>query len=278
MASPSHDQAMLQHHHQQHSQGRRSQTGDVEWQRIFEELEASQGGLTQDFDMFGSSTSASMQYPPLQSIETASAPDLEPQMSAMSNGSLSYSGLQYDHNFRPLWPTISAPASAYSLSIPEHEQWNPPMEQLYGQPPLMHTSYPALGHNVEDSVCHPQPAHHLLAGPSPFLSEGSPMHPGFMEEGWDRPEMQQLCSNRNGNENDDVVDADAADPCYAQLLYHCLKESPEHILSLRELYDWVRDHSQKAKDPKNRGWQNSVRHNLSMNAVCTFTCLPRYTY
>jgi hypothetical protein len=60
---------------------------------------------------------------------------------------------------------------------------------------------------------------------------------------------------------------DSADPCYAQLLYNCLKEAPQHTLALRELYEWVSQHSQKAKDPGNRGWQNSVRHNLSMNAV-----------
>lgn len=60
---------------------------------------------------------------------------------------------------------------------------------------------------------------------------------------------------------------DGSDPCYAQLLYRCLKEAPSHMLSLRELYEWVMQHSQKAKDPHNRGWQNSVRHNLSMNAV-----------
>ena len=94
------------------------------------------------------------------------------------------------------------------------------------------------------------------------------MHPEFIEEGWEQPEMQQHFTDSVGDDNDDISDADAADPCYAQLLYRCLKESQDHILSLRELYDWVRDHSQKAKDPKNRGWQNSVRHNLSMNAVC----------
>ena len=71
-----------------------------------------------------------------------------------------------------------------------------------------------------------------------------------------------------GDERSDREEStDPADPCYAQLLYQCLKEAPDHTLSLRELYEWVSQHSQKAKDPKNRGWQNSVRHNLSMNAV-----------
>lgn len=65
----------------------------------------------------------------------------------------------------------------------------------------------------------------------------------------------------------DESDSDAADPCYAKLLYSCLMEVPNHTLSLRQLYAWVEQHSIKARDSSNRGWQNSVRHNLSMNAV-----------
>ena len=61
--------------------------------------------------------------------------------------------------------------------------------------------------------------------------------------------------------------ANDVDPCYAQLLYTCLKQADGHMMTLKDLYDWVATHSQKARDPKNRGWQNSVRHNLSMNHV-----------
>ncbi|KAF2858998.1 winged helix DNA-binding domain-containing protein, partial [Piedraia hortae CBS 480.64] len=54
---------------------------------------------------------------------------------------------------------------------------------------------------------------------------------------------------------------------YAKLLYRCLMEAPGHALTLKELYEWMKVHSQKAKDPNNSGWKNSVRHNLSMNAA-----------
>jgi hypothetical protein len=57
------------------------------------------------------------------------------------------------------------------------------------------------------------------------------------------------------------------DPCYAQLLYKCLKEAPAHTMALKKVYEWVLQHSQKARDSPGTGWQNSVRHNLSMNAV-----------
>lgn len=59
------------------------------------------------------------------------------------------------------------------------------------------------------------------------------------------------------------------DPCYAQLLYKCLKEAPDHTMTLKNVYEWVRQHSKKARESSGTGWQNSVRHNLSMNAVST---------
>jgi hypothetical protein len=66
------------------------------------------------------------------------------------------------------------------------------------------------------------------------------------------------------------------DPCYAQLLYRCLKEAPDHTMTLKNVYEWVRQHSQKARDSSGTGWQNSVRHNLSMNAVSSWRCKPLY--
>lgn len=59
------------------------------------------------------------------------------------------------------------------------------------------------------------------------------------------------------------------DPCYAQLLYKCLEEAPDHTMTLKNVYEWVRQHSKKARESSGTGWQNSVRHNLSMNAVST---------
>ena len=262
------DQRMMQPHHQ-HRQSRASQSQDVEWQKIVEELETGSGNPTHDFDMFGPSATMSAPFhsPPMQSIETSGVPEPEPQMSATSSSSSSFSYMPANHHYQQLWPTISAPTSTFSAAIPEHEQWAPP--QHYHQH-LGQANYRAEMMAFELAACHPPSAHHLIAGPSPFLSEGSSLHQDFMDEGWEQPDMQpdvqQLYLDGSGS---DELDADSADPCYAQLLYRCLKESPDHTLSLRELYDWVKEHSQKAKDPKNRGWQNSVRHNLSMNAVRT---------
>jgi hypothetical protein len=69
------------------------------------------------------------------------------------------------------------------------------------------------------------------------------------------------------DEAGEATNGEIADPCYAQLLYRCLRDAPDHTMALKDVYKWVRQYSQKARDSAGTGWQNSVRHNLSMNAV-----------
>jgi hypothetical protein len=79
---------------------------------------------------------------------------------------------------------------------------------------------------------------------------------------------------------DDTVNETAAtipsgidyDPPYAQWLYDCLIQAPAHQMVLRDIYSWAKINIPKVKesivsDPNAKGWQNSIRHNLSMNQV-----------
>jgi len=61
-------------------------------------------------------------------------------------------------------------------------------------------------------------------------------------------------------------DGDKAEP-YAKSLFRCLRDAPGHTMVLREIYDWFKANTDKARDPGSTGWQNSIRHNLSMNKV-----------
>ena len=54
---------------------------------------------------------------------------------------------------------------------------------------------------------------------------------------------------------------------YAQLIYRALMAAPGRTMILRDIYDWFRVHTDKATDKETKGWQNSIRHNLSMNGV-----------
>ena len=58
---------------------------------------------------------------------------------------------------------------------------------------------------------------------------------------------------------------------YAQLIYKALAQAPDHSMSLQEIYQWFQENTEKCK-PGQRGWMNSIRHNLSMNAVSKPRC------
>lgn len=55
---------------------------------------------------------------------------------------------------------------------------------------------------------------------------------------------------------------------YAQLIQECLLQAPGHRMMLRDIYDWFEINTTKPRESGGNGWQNSIRHNLSMNKVC----------
>jgi hypothetical protein len=54
---------------------------------------------------------------------------------------------------------------------------------------------------------------------------------------------------------------------YAKLIYQALHDAPDHKMPLRDIYGWFKENTNKGKNSNSKGWQNSIRHNLSMNAV-----------
>lgn len=63
----------------------------------------------------------------------------------------------------------------------------------------------------------------------------------------------------------DGVDYDQA--TYAVLIHHALMSAPKHRMVLAEIYTYFREKIPRFKNLKDRGWMNSIRHNLSMNGV-----------
>ncbi|KAI9812967.1 MAG: hypothetical protein M1832_006446 [Thelocarpon impressellum] len=66
--------------------------------------------------------------------------------------------------------------------------------------------------------------------------------------------------------NEEETDAEENEP-YAKLIRRALLTAPGYRMILKEIYDWFVINTDKAKDPSQKGWQNSIRHNLSMNAA-----------
>jgi len=67
---------------------------------------------------------------------------------------------------------------------------------------------------------------------------------------------------------------EASPQAYAHYLYRCLLQAPGHKMALGDIYHWLLLHCDKIRESSGKGWQNSIRHNLSMNKVSI--CLLYY--
>ncbi|KIW70411.1 hypothetical protein PV04_02683 [Phialophora macrospora] len=107
-------------------------------------------------------------------------------------------------------------------------------------PLFPHTTQPA---SVPRSACH-------------YFEDGSIRSP------WPLSPDYAHCGPLPTVEHDeDAID----DKPYARLIYEALMQAPGHRMMLREIYEWFRHNTTKPQESGSNGWQNSIRHNLSMN-------------
>jgi len=99
---------------------------------------------------------------------------------------------------------------------------------------------------------------------SPTLGHSPPL-------GWPSPDMINGDQPRSGSPNlprcDEDDDDSLCDKPYARLIYDALMQAPGHRMMLREIYEWFQSNTTKPRESGTSGWQNSIRHNLSMNQV-----------
>ncbi|KAI7897089.1 fork head domain-containing protein, partial [Mucor mucedo] len=60
---------------------------------------------------------------------------------------------------------------------------------------------------------------------------------------------------------------------YASLIAQAILTSRDQRLTLREIYEWVQTRYPHLYEANETGWQNTIRHNLSLNRC--FRKLPR---
>lgn len=95
-------------------------------------------------------------------------------------------------------------------------------------------------------------------------------------------EYDQTTSTDDGMEGTDGLDefdedeAGNFDKPYAQLIYEALMQAPGHRMLLRDIYEWFQNNTRKPRESGTNGWQNSIRHNLSMNQVSSHAIVIRY--
>ncbi|KAL8692558.1 MAG: hypothetical protein Q9218_002451 [Villophora microphyllina] len=79
----------------------------------------------------------------------------------------------------------------------------------------------------------------------------------------DSPYQRREGDHRHIDE-DETDDNNIDSEPYAQLIGRALKSAPEHKMVLKDIYRWFEKNTNKARSGS-KGWQNSIRHNLSMN-------------
>ncbi|WQF90371.1 Putative Fork head domain, winged helix-like DNA-binding domain superfamily [Colletotrichum destructivum] len=99
------------------------------------------------------------------------------------------------------------------------------------------------------------------SSPVSFM-EGSVVGPNVIPELSVVPELGQHTFSATGSPLQEKVKPGKP---YSALIHEALKQADDHTMTLRELYKWFRDHTDKIKREGDTGWQNSIRHNLSMN-------------
>jgi hypothetical protein len=70
----------------------------------------------------------------------------------------------------------------------------------------------------------------------------------------------------SGDANLPAAEGHTSEAPYAKLIYKALIEAPNHSMVLQDIYQWFIDNTEKGNSAST-GWRNSIRHNLSMNAV-----------
>ncbi|KAK8100220.1 hypothetical protein PG999_010594 [Apiospora kogelbergensis] len=86
---------------------------------------------------------------------------------------------------------------------------------------------------------------HEYSGSYPYEEEG---------DGGDMSQLQ--------DDDDSPKEAES----YAKLMERAFKSKADLSMTLQELYQWFRDNTERGRS-ESKGWQNSVRHNLSMNGA-----------
>lgn len=129
-------------------------------------------------------------------------------------------------------------------------------------PPSSSSEIPVSPSSQYETLAQTKTETKSTVNPSLFLPESSnpsPVTPVKAEPQPDRADSRSSSS----------VSApyDTSDLPYSKLIYLALLSAIDRKLPLQGIYRWFEQNTNKGKEGS-KGWQNSIRHNLSMNAVC----------
>lgn len=208
-------------------------------------------------------TTASTQPGPFDFPHTFSA--ASPSLDRKHSTVMRQQGLQQPM-FDPSWSSAASLEGPYFDSNCQQPATNPYQFNNTHQYHLADQSFPSDFYPQQPTYPAPPQQYHqqpcMSASPYPEIPYSEPDTSQYAGHAW-----QPASDEDSGGSGDYGYDG-KLNTSYAHLIYMCLLEAPNHSRKLKEIYDWIRIRTNKADDLTTNGWQNSVRHNLSMNKVC----------
>ncbi|OAA81313.1 forkhead domain-containing protein [Akanthomyces lecanii RCEF 1005] len=173
----------------------------------------------------------------------------------------------------------SSPAGGWDCAVPYQFQGAPTSAGYFPDcsvpfsavtPPPMQANYSPV-FEMPSNYGSPQYSHSHFGDGSPTqrrqLAAGIPEMGSLVNEPTSHPDYSGVlhtppsdypCTSDLGKAKGDINSLP-----YSQLLFRAFMSSNTRKLSLRQIYQWFEENTNKAVN--NKGWQNSIRHNLSMN-------------
>lgn len=126
------------------------------------------------------------------------------------------------------------------------------------------TSFPSSAYTIPNEA---QTSIGLSTPMTPVSDMDEDNLPGCYEEDMRRSGSPVMEATAESTEQGEGGSAKQGDIPYAKLIFQAFMSSPRRALTLQEIYQWFRDNTDKVQPGQNKGWMNSIRHNLSMNGV-----------
>jgi hypothetical protein len=193
-------------------------------------------------------------------------------------------GMSYNNNYNLTYTSQCPPSScprSYNNGVEFTGLPNDLMSESY--PPAAYQIDPAKHHDLS-TMSEPEINDHLM-----HMSDDYEHHYGahIKQEsisGYQSPYSDMTRASTPNDEipryphesygvDDGIIDKEQP---YAQLIYKALLGAEGHTMILRDIYDWFKKFTDKASASETKGWQNSIRHNLSMNGVSPSPLLPSF--